>query len=208
MNCALKLAVATRKCRAASGGYTVVFMPKRNELSACDRKESSHSSFVPNHSCWWRLILKYPRAMMILWSLTGALCCAAPTSESKIHLTHAQSQAGQDHCVLQPHCSWKKQSTVKFIYCNGFGHNWTAAGELNWTGCENAAQIVRRHWQSCFYSLVKLNFVCNWPIMLTQLYWQVFLVFLNSQGNRVIKSAVTHVLQEILDLWFFLKSVA
>lgn len=109
------------------------FHAKEKRVTSFWQKEASQSSFVPKYSYWWRLIMKCPRTMMILWSLMGALCCPASTSESKIHVTHPESQAGQDHCALQPHCSLKKQSTVKFIYCNGFGHSWTVAGMLNGT---------------------------------------------------------------------------
>lgn len=140
--------------RAACGVYTVVVsMPKRNELSASDRKEASHSPFVPRCSYCWRLILKRPRTVMILGSLTGTLCCPSFSPESKIHLTNPESPAGQDHCILQPRCSVKKQTTVKFRYCNGSGHNWAAAGKLNWavlflwmwecsSDCEETARAV------------------------------------------------------------------
>lgn len=35
--------------------------------------------------------------------------CLASTTASKRHLTHPESQGKQDHCILQPHASWRSK---------------------------------------------------------------------------------------------------
>lgn len=76
LNCALTLTVATRECRAflLVESLLLLFSSKReisNQLLTEKGLQAWHSSPVPKYSYWWRLILKYPRAMVILWSLAG-----------------------------------------------------------------------------------------------------------------------------------------
>lgn len=77
LNCALKLIAATRECRASLlvESLLLLFSSKREisyQLLTEKGLQACHFSLVPKYDYWWRLILKCPRAMMILWSLAGS----------------------------------------------------------------------------------------------------------------------------------------